>query len=155
NGEVTMSGDLFQGWAGPIGAAFGGAWRKEAVLQRTPDPSNEYPAFVSGQLIGNTIATQPTLFRGVIPQGFMINQYGYTQPWPTTAPTVTVNGQQTGGIPGLFYVPTGFLGDANSSTIMFSSERTFGGDTTVKELFSEFSVPLLKDVPGFKSLSTN
>jgi outer membrane receptor protein involved in Fe transport len=155
NGEITASGDLFQGWAGPIGAAFGAAWRKEAVLQRTPDPSNEYPAFVGGQLIGDTIPTQPTIFRGVIPQGFYINQYGYTQPWPTNAPTVPVGAQQTGGIPGLYYVPTGFLGDANSSTIMFSSERTFGGDTTVKELFSEFSIPLLKDVPAFKSLSTN
>ncbi len=91
----------------------------------------------------------------MIPQGFLINQSGFTQPWPTSSPTVPVNGQQTGGIPGLYYVPTGFLGDANSSTILFSSERTFSGDTTVKELFSEFNIPLLKDIPAIKSLSTN
>jgi iron complex outermembrane receptor protein len=157
NGELTASGELFRGIgnAGPISAAIGAAWRKEEILQRTPNASDEYPAFLNGQLIGNTIGTQPTIFRGVIPQGYLINQFGTTQPWPTGAPTVTVNGQQTGGIPGLYYVPTGFLGDANSSTIMFSSERTFAGDTTVKELFSEFNVPLLKDVTAFKSLSAN
>lgn len=156
NGELTASGELFQGWgAGPISAAFGGAWRKEAILQRTPNASDEYPAFLDGSLIGNTIPTQPTIFRGVIPQGFLINQAGFTQPWPASSPTVPVNGQQTGGIPGLYYVPTGFLGDANSSTILFSSERTFSGDTTVKELFSEFNLPLLKDIPAIRNLSAN
>jgi hypothetical protein len=101
--------------AGPVSAAFGVAWRKESVLQTTPNPANEYPAFLDGTLVGNTIPTQPTYFRGVIPYGFYINQYGYTAPWPASAPTVTINGKPTGGIPGLYYVPTGFLGDANSS----------------------------------------
>jgi outer membrane receptor protein involved in Fe transport len=68
---------------------------------------------------------------------------------------VTVNGQATGGIPGLYYVPTGFLGDANSSTIMFSSERTFSGETTVKEAFTELNIPLLKNIPMFESVSTD
>jgi outer membrane receptor protein involved in Fe transport len=52
-------------------------------------------------------------------------------------------------------VPTGFLGDANSSSVMFSSERTFSGDTTVKEVFTEFNVPLLKDLPLIQTFSTN
>jgi iron complex outermembrane recepter protein len=52
-------------------------------------------------------------------------------------------------------VPTGFLGDANSSTIMFSSERTFSGDTKVKEGFAELNIPLLKDKPFFETLSTD
>jgi len=155
NGEVTANGKLFDGWAGPIKAAVGGAWRRESVLQTTPNPANEYPAFLNGQLVGNTIGTQPTYFRGVIPQGYYINQFGNTQPWPTGAPVNIVNGKQTGGIPGLYYVPSGFLGDANSSTIMFSSERTFSGDTTVKEVFTEFNVPLLKDVPLLETLSTD
>jgi outer membrane receptor protein involved in Fe transport len=64
-------------------------------------------------------------------------------------------GQMTGGIPGLYYVPTGFLGDANSSSVMFSSERTFGGETVVKEAFTEFQIPLLKDKPFFENLSTD
>ena len=148
NGEVTANGKLFKGWAGPISAAFGAAWRKETVLQTTPNPANEYPAFLNGQLIGNTIPTQPTYFRGVIPQGYYINQSATPHPWPAGAPVNIVNGKQTGGIPGLYYVPSGFLGDANSSTIMFSSERTFSGDTKVKEVFTEFNVPLLKDVPS-------
>lgn len=155
NGEISANGKLFEGWAGPITAAFGGAWRRESILQTTPNPANEYPAFLNGSLIGNTIPTQPTYFRGIIPQGFYINQYGTTQPWPAGAPTVTVNGKPTGGIPGLYYVPTGFLGDANSSTIMFSSERTFSGDTTVKEVFTEFNVPLLKDLPLVQNFSTD
>ena len=155
NGELSANGQLFKGWAGPVNAAFGVAWRKESILQVTPNPANEYPAFLDGTLVGNVIPTQPTYFRGVIPQGFYINQYGYTQPWPASAPTVLVNGKPTGGIPGLYYVPTGFLGDANSSSVMFSSERTFSGDTTVKEAFTEFNVPLLKDLPMIQTLSTN
>ena len=155
NGEIAANGKLFDGWAGPIRAAFGAAWRKETILQTTPDPSNEYPAFLNGQLIGNTIPTQPTYFRGIIPQGFYININGNTAPWPAGAPSVTVNGKATGGIPGLYYVPGGFLGDANSSTIMFSSERTFSGDTTVKEGFTEFNIPLLKDIPAIQTLSTD
>jgi iron complex outermembrane recepter protein len=156
NGEVSASGEVFKGFgAGAVNAAVGLAYRKESVLQITPNPSNEYPAFLNGQLIGSVIPTQPTYFRGVIPQGFYINQYGTTAPWPTGAPSVTVNGKATGGIPGLYYVPSGFLGDANSSTIMFSSERTFSGDTTVKEGFTEFNIPLLKDMALAKNLSAN
>jgi iron complex outermembrane recepter protein len=155
NGELSANGELFKDYAGPVNAAFGIAWRKEQVLQTTPNPANEYPAFLDGTLVGSVIPTQPTYFRGVIPQGFYINQYGYTAPWPASAPIVTVNGKPTGGIPGLYYVPTGFLGDANSSSVMFSSERTFSGDTTVKEAFTEFNIPLLKDLPLVQTLSTN
>jgi iron complex outermembrane receptor protein len=156
NGELSANGKLFDGWAGPISAAIGASWRKESILQTTPNPANEYPAFLNGQLIGYTIGTQPLYFRGVIPQGFYINQYGYTQPWPAGAPTVpNAAGTPTGGIPGLYYVPTGFLGDANSSTILFSSERTFSGDTKVKEAFTELNLPLVKDVPFVQALSTD
>lgn len=171
NGEVTASGELFSGLgAGPISAAFGLSYRKETIFQTTPNPSDEYPAFVDGTLIGSVIPTQPTYFRGVIPQGFYTGIYGYTAPWPSLAPTTVVGtpsatnpfystpataNKATGGIPGLYYVPTGFLGDANSSTIMFSSERTFSGETAVKEAFTEFSIPLLKDRTLAKSLSTN
>lgn len=156
NGELTANGELFKGiGAGPVNAAVGVSWRKESILQTTPNPANEYPAFLNGSLVGSVIPTQPTYFRGVIPYGFYINQYGYTAPWPATAATTTINGKATGGIPGLYYVPTGFLGDANSSTIMFSSERTFSGDFNVKEVFTEFGIPLLKDKFLAQSLSTN
>jgi outer membrane receptor protein involved in Fe transport len=156
NGELSANGELFKGFgAGAVNAAFGIAWRKESILQTTPDPANEYPAFLDGTLVGNVIPTQPTYFRGVIPYGFYINQYGYTAPWPASAPTTAINGKATGGIPGLYYVPTGFLGDANSSSVMFSSERTFSGDTTVKEAFTELNVPLLRDLPLLQTFSTN
>jgi outer membrane receptor protein involved in Fe transport len=156
NGELSANGKLFDGFgAGPIRAAVGADWRRESILQTTPDAWNEYPAFLNNTLIGTVIPTQPTYFRGVIPQGFAINQYGFTAPWPAGAPSVLVNGKATGGIPGLYYVPTGFLGDANSSTIMFSSERTFSGFSKVKEAFTEFNVPVLKDLPLVQSLSTD
>ena len=108
------------------------SYRKESIFQTTPNPSNEYPAFLGGQLIGSVIPTQPSNFPRRDSAGFCIGRYGYTAPWPTGSPTVTVNGVPTGGIPGLYYVPTGFLGDAASSTIEFSSERTFAGDSVVK-----------------------
>ena len=49
------------------------------------------------------------------------------------------------GIPGLRYVPPGFAGDANSSTVLFSSQRAVEGGYNVREAFFEFGIPLLAD----------
>ena len=156
NGELNANGTIFSGiGAGDWKMAVGISYRKESIFQTTPDPTNEYPAFLNGTLVSSVIPTQPSIFRGVIPQGFAIGRYGYTAPWPATSPTVPVNGVQTGGIPGLYYVPTGFLGDASSSTIEFSSERTFAGDSVVREGFTEFNLPLLKDKFLINSLSAD
>ncbi|HET8696242.1 MAG TPA: TonB-dependent receptor, partial [Gammaproteobacteria bacterium] len=55
-----------------------------------------------------------------------------------------VNGApQAGGIPGLRFVPGGFAGDANSSTVLFSSQREVAGGYNVREAFFEFGIPLL------------
>jgi outer membrane receptor protein involved in Fe transport len=158
NGELNANGTIFSGiGAGDWKMALGISYRKESIFQTTPDPSNEYPAFLGGQLISTVIPTQPATFRGVIPQGFYLNKYGYTAPWPTTAGSSVLNsaGVPTGGIPGLYYVPTGFLGDASSSTIEFSSERTFAGDSVVREGFVEFNLPLLRDKFLINSLSAD
>ncbi|OJU20422.1 MULTISPECIES: TonB-dependent receptor [unclassified Sphingomonas] len=38
--EFSMNGTLVEGWAGPIKAAFGGSWRREAIRQVVQDPGN-------------------------------------------------------------------------------------------------------------------
>ena len=38
--ELSASGKVFDGWAGPIAAAFGVAYRKEEIEQIVYDPSN-------------------------------------------------------------------------------------------------------------------
>jgi outer membrane receptor protein involved in Fe transport len=49
------------------------------------------------------------------------------------------------GIPGLRHVPPGFAGDANSSTVLFSSQREVEGAYNVREAFFEFGIPLLEN----------
>jgi len=56
----------------------------------------------------------------------------------------TTGAPQAYGIPGLRFVPSGFAGDANSSTVLFSSQRTVEGGYTTREAFFEFGIPLLK-----------
>jgi outer membrane receptor protein involved in Fe transport len=38
--ELSADGKLFEGWAGPITAAFGGTWRKEEIRQVVQDTTN-------------------------------------------------------------------------------------------------------------------
>ena len=49
-------------------------------------------------------------------------------------------------------MPTGFSGDSNSSSVLFSSLRAIAGGYNVKEAFTEFNIPLLKDVTAVQSL---
>jgi outer membrane receptor protein involved in Fe transport len=121
--ELVMSGPLAKGWAGPIDSALGVSYRKETFNQATLDPSDEFPALVDGTLM-SSLGLVPLGYRGVVPQG------------------------QPGGIAGLRHVPAGYLGDANSSSVLFSSLRTFGGSYDVKEAFAELNVPLAKNFLG-------
>src|SRR5262249_17844176 len=59
------------------------------------------------------------------------------------------------GVPGLRFVPTSYCGDNNSSSVQFSSLRTISGSSNVKEAFTEFQIPLVKDVPVFQRLESN
>jgi len=38
--ELSMSGDVWEGWAGPVSAAFGVSYRKESITQIVRDPTN-------------------------------------------------------------------------------------------------------------------
>ena len=120
--EVTLAGNLTKGSGGALGAitaAFGLSWRQEALDVRTVDPCDEFPCTYEGVLLSD-LGFNPQHFRGILPE---------------TSP---------GGIPGLRFVPAGFAGDANSSTVLFSSQRAVGGGYTVREAFFEFGIPLLK-----------
>ncbi|HTQ98471.1 MAG TPA: TonB-dependent receptor [Candidatus Acidoferrum sp.] len=124
--EFVINGDLHQGiGAGPIGAAVGASWRSEALSQKTLNPADEYPAQVDGTLL-SAQGLMPAGVRGLLPQG-----------------TTTYPGYN--GIAGLRYVPSGFTGDSNSSSVLFSSLREISGGFTVKEGFGELNIPLLKD----------
>ncbi len=129
--EVTLRGNVTKGSGGalgPITAAFGLSWRQEALDVRTVDPCDEFPCTYEGVLLSDLgLGLNPQQYRGIRAQFDPV----------TNAP-------QLGGIPGLRFVPGGFSGDSNSSTVLFSSQRQVGGGYTVREAFFEFGIPLLK-----------
>lgn len=134
--ELVASGELFQGFgSGPIDSAFGISYRKETLDQRTLDPSDEYPAQVNGTLLSSQ-GLMPVGIRGVVPQG------------STAVPGFN-------GISGLRYVPGGYTGDSNSSSVLFSSLRAIEGGYTVKEAFTEINWPLLSDMSLIQMLEVN
>lgn len=129
--EAVLSGEMWEGWgAGPISAAFGASYRGDRLRQRTLDPSDEFPALPDGTLLADY---------GLVPYGIR----------GVSAQTAT------GGIPGLRFVPAGYAGDANSSSVLFSSLRAIEGRYNVKEAFTEFQIPVLKDIPAIQSLEFN
>ncbi|RYE51541.1 MAG: hypothetical protein EOP21_01130, partial [Hyphomicrobiales bacterium] len=140
--EVTASGNLGFGLpAGNIAAAVGANWRRDKLSQITPDLADEYPALTDGTLLQN-IGEGEVGNRGIIPQ--------YGCPGSVTATPKTGS-----SVPGLRYAAAGFCGTSNSSQVQFSSQRTISGKSSVKEVFSEFQVPLLADVPFVKRMDSN
>ncbi len=126
--ELTLAGNLTKGSngvLGPITAAFGLSWREQQLGVRTVDPCDEFPCTIEGQMMSD-LGLAPPGSRGILAQ---FN--------PTTG------APQQYGIPGLRFVPSGFAGDANSSTVLFSSQRSVEGGYTVREAFFEFGIPLL------------
>ena len=137
-GELSLSGDLGFGLpAGDISTAFGVSYRKDELNQRTVHPDDEYPALPDGRLLSD-LGLMTAGLRGIVPES------GACSP---------VTGLK--GVPGLRFVPTSYCGDNNSSSVQFSSLRTVSGTSNVKEAFTEFQIPLLKDIPVIKRLDTN
>jgi iron complex outermembrane receptor protein len=136
--ELTLSGDLGFGLpAGTIASAFGVAYRKDELSQRTVNPADEYPALPDDTLMSD-LGLIPAGLRGIVPA---------TGGCPG-ATTIT-------GVPGLRFVPNSYCGDNNSSAVQFSSLRTIAGSSNVKEAFTEFQIPLLKDIPFAQRLESN
>jgi len=120
--EFSMTGNLTNGSdgvLGPIAAAFGISWRQQHLNVSTPDPCDEFPCTVDNVRLSDLGLMSPDL-RGILPETDPVN-----------------------GIPGLRYVPPGFAGDSNSSTVLFSSQRAVEGGYSVREAFFEFRIPLL------------
>lgn len=137
-GELSMSGSLGFGLpAGNISTAFGLSYRKDKLFQKTVDPADEFPALPDGRLLSDLGLMAPGL-RGIVPE--------------IACPAVA-NG--TNGVKGLRFVPSSYCGDGNSSAVQFSSLRTIGGDSDVKEAFTEFQIPLVKGVPFVETLDLN
>jgi outer membrane receptor protein involved in Fe transport len=127
--EVSIRGDLTKGSGGVLGsisAAAGVSWREEQLGVRTLDPCDEFPCTIEGQLMSDLGLAVPGS-RGI------------------TASVNPTTGLPQFGVPGLRFVPSGFAGDANSSTVLFSSQRTVEGGYSVREAFAEFGIPLLKN----------
>jgi outer membrane receptor protein involved in Fe transport len=127
--EVTFRGNLTKGSGGvlgPLTAAFGLSWREERLAVRTVDPCDEFPCRSDGVLLSD-IGLNPLGYRGILANPNCL-------PFPASA-----------GICGLRYVPPGFAGDSNSSTVLFTSQRAVEGGYNVREAFFEFGIPLLKD----------
>ncbi|MEJ0039199.1 MAG: TonB-dependent receptor [Gammaproteobacteria bacterium] len=137
-GELSLSGDLGFGLpAGDISSAFGLSYRKDELNQRTVHPDDEYPALPDGRLLSD-LGLMPAGLRGIVPATGGCS--------PNTSLI---------GVPGLRFVPTSFCGDNNSSSVQFSSLRTISGSSNVKEAFTEFQIPLLKDIPFVQRLESN
>jgi len=103
--EITMSGEVFEGWgAGPISTAFGAAYREDRISQRIRD---------------------------------------YTNPWQTEGVITVPLNDPSRGIQG---IPATFAGH-NVTGVQFSSATQFDGTIRVKEIFNEWMVPLISDVP--------
>jgi iron complex outermembrane receptor protein len=127
--EVTLRGDLTEGGSGvlgPITAAFGVSWREQRLHVRTVDPCDEFPCMPDGTRMSDLGLMSPEL-RGVLPE------------------FTATGARDPNGIPGLRHVPPGFAGDANSSTVLFSSQREVEGAYNVREAFFEFGIPLLEN----------
>ncbi len=121
--EFVMTGDAWEGWgAGPVSAAFGASYRSEELDQLTPDPTDEYPA---------------------TPSGVLLEDYGIN----TAGVRGLIEEYRPGGLAGsgIRNVPSGFRGDANSSSVTFSSLRAISGSYDVRDVFGELNIPIASD----------
>ena len=133
--ELTTSGKLFDGWAGPIQAAFGANWRRESVDQRVrasqgnpaADP-NWFPVWCNDAGAANGPQCTAAVLNRQVSSGY----------------------RRAGNI-GVRGVPAGVA--TNLVETQFSNVPNIRGNYDVKELFNETVVPLLKDLPFLKSLS--
>jgi len=133
--EVAASGELFDGWAGPVQAAFGANYRRESVNQHVrasqgnpaADPS-WYPVWCNDPGAANGAQCSAAILA-----------------------VQTASGYRPAGAIGVRGVP----GNVQSNIVetQFSNVPNIRGNYDVKELFSETVVPLIKDQSWMKALT--
>ncbi len=135
--EVTTSGTLFDGWAGPVQAAFGANYRRESVNQRVRAPQ------------GNP-AADPAFFP------VWCNDTGAAATFGPQCTAAVLNrqistGYRPAGAIGVRGVPQGVA--TNLVETQFSNVPFIRGAYDIKELFNETVFPLVKDAPFMKQLN--
>ncbi len=106
--DLSANGEVVEGWAGPIVAAFGASWREESLEQIVWDPSNP--------------SSDPSIFPAS----------------PALAPALRA-------------VPSNIA--TRSSMVQNSTVANVHGDYVVKEAFTEWQLPLLRDRAAADELS--
>jgi len=135
--ELSSSGKLFDGWAGPISAAVGAHWREEGIDQKVWDSQ------------GNA-AADPTYFPVWCPDNVATltpAQAGYN----ARCASQIARGIRPPGAIGVQGVPNNPY--TNSVDTQFSNVPFIAGKFTVKEVFAETIMPLLHNQPWMKNLS--
>jgi iron complex outermembrane recepter protein len=127
--EITASGNLFEGWAGPISAAVGAHWRKESIDQK-----------VKASAEGNT-AADPT-YRPVWCNDGNTDARCVAQIARGIRPPGTI------GVRGV-----GANSWQNIVDIQFSNVPFIAGSFDVKELFTETMVPLISGQSWMQDLN--
>jgi outer membrane receptor protein involved in Fe transport len=127
--ELVLNGPVFHGiGAGDFLMAVGASYRRDDLRQWKSDLHDEF-VYINGVNTG---------FRGLIPEN------------------------QPNGMPGVRAgsVPPGYTGNSSLSNVLFTGsiqtpDTVLEGDFSVKEAFTEFDLPLLKDKPFARQLDTN
>jgi iron complex outermembrane recepter protein len=128
--EVSASGKVVEGWAGPITAALGAHYREEGIDQKVQasqgnpaaDPTY-YPVWCPDNVVTTNARCVSQVARGIRPAG-----------------AIGVR-----GVPGNPY--------QNSVEIQFSNVPFIAGSFNVKEVFTETIVPLVADQPWMKDMN--
>lgn len=131
--EFAASGQVAEGWAGPISAAFGAHYRKESVDQKVRasqgNPAADpffYPAWCNDASLAAATPPQPCLDQ------------------------VAAGTRPPGNI-GVRGVPNGV--QTNSIDFQFSKVPFIRGDFDIKEVFAETLVPLVSDAGWMQALN--
>jgi outer membrane receptor protein involved in Fe transport len=135
--ELTTSGNLFEGWAGPVQAAFGANYRRESVDQRV-------------QASQGNPAADPAWFPVWCNDSGAAATFG-PQCTPAVLNKQTSTGYRPVGAIGVRGVPAGVA--TNLVETQFSNVPYIRGAYDIKELFNETVFPLVKDAPFLKSLT--
>jgi outer membrane receptor protein involved in Fe transport len=127
--EMVLDGEIHEGWGpGAVTMAVGASYRRDKLRQWKEDLRDEF-VFLNGVNTG---------VRGLIPENLPNGMLGVR--------------------PGS--VPSGFVGNASLSTTLFTGsyqtpDTVLAGSFSVKEVFTEFNVPLLEGLPFIKRLDSN